>query len=138
MSQKRNGQKMSRRDFLGTSVKVIGGIAFFSWLGGSVYYAASIIKESELKRASAQTGRGPLVAIGELDQFQQITEPIRVDYEAEIRDGWTTQTRKGFVYVTKDKAGKLLILSPICTHLSCTVPLASEEDRAANPALVFK
>ncbi|EGL84302.1 Rieske (2Fe-2S) iron-sulfur domain containing protein [Caldalkalibacillus thermarum TA2.A1] len=38
----------------------------------------------------------------------------------------------------KDKAGELLTLSPICTHLSCTVPLASEEDRAANPDLVFK
>ncbi|EGL84303.1 hypothetical protein CathTA2_0141 [Caldalkalibacillus thermarum TA2.A1] len=46
MSQKCDGQKMSRRDFLDTSVKVIGGIAFFSWLGGSVYYASSIIKES--------------------------------------------------------------------------------------------
>lgn len=134
MDQKKKNQEVSRREVLITLGKGIAGATIvLSGIGGATYL------DQKLKRAQAtkNQGKGNLVYIGEKRQFDQISEPVKVDYEAEIKDGWVTQKRKGFVYVTKDATNQLLIMSPICTHLGCSVPFANEEKKKEKTELAF-
>ena len=50
---------------------------------------------------------------------------------------WYTKPVKGFVYLTLDDAGKLLILSPAYAHLGCSVEPATEAQRKGKEDLYF-
>lgn len=54
--------------------------------------------------------------------------PKRVNYKVTVKDAWVTQEQEGFVYINKNNDdNSLLIMSPICTHLGCSVGEATVE-----------
>jgi menaquinol-cytochrome c reductase iron-sulfur subunit len=77
------------------------------------------------------------IKLGTLDQFTAIRGNEKVHYEATIQDAWVTKEMKGFVYVANDADGKLLVLSPICTHLGCTVEPVGETGSGASKDTVM-
>ncbi|GAB7388534.1 menaquinol-cytochrome c reductase iron-sulfur subunit [Bacillaceae bacterium] len=134
MGQNRAGEKVSRRQFLGKTGKFITvGAAVVT--GMSLLSACSASSKNSEKSTGIDTSS--LVLIGKKSEFETITKPVKVEYSTEIKDGWVKQKAQGFVYVTKDEKNQLLIMSPICTHLGCTVPFAPEEAKKNKPDLAF-
>jgi menaquinol-cytochrome c reductase iron-sulfur subunit len=128
--------KITRRKFLSDSSKFFIGV-FGSGLLGSVAIGGSLhyfLPKNETKKES-QTDN--LVALGSVNELNSLKEPLKIDYNTSIQDGWVEQKVSGFVYVTKDTTNKLLIMSPVCTHLGCTVPFASEEQKQGKSDLAF-
>ncbi len=48
-------------------------------------------------------------------------EPVRVDFAFEQKDGWYKSNVTNTAWVFKDENGKIVALSPVCTHLGCMV-----------------
>jgi menaquinol-cytochrome c reductase iron-sulfur subunit len=127
--------KVSRRKFLRTTGKVVaGGAVVVSGFG----FLSACAPNSNGQQKEVNPKKGNYIPIGNESKFNNIKEPIKVDYHIKLKDGWTEQERKGFVYVTKDDTNELLIMSPTCTHLGCTVPFASEAEQASQDNLEFR
>lgn len=71
--------------------------------------------------------------VGPLTEFQNIDAPIKRLVTIEQRDGWRKTIGEKPVYVTKDTAGQLMVLSAVCTHLGCTVPWIEKEKKFICP-----
>ena len=71
------------------------------------------------------------IEIGTVDDFNN-DSPLGVKYNKEIKDGWNKRTVSSTAWVYKSK-GELIALSPICTHLGCTVSFDVERDSFACP-----
>jgi menaquinol-cytochrome c reductase iron-sulfur subunit len=126
-------QKISRRKFLGTTGKLALGAAGILAGSTALFYYGS------LKRGKASSMEIPesVVNLGEFDRFRTIKGVEKIDYEAVIRDAWVTKPVKGFVYVAKDEAGELIVFSPECTHLGCTINPSSETEKKTRPDMLF-
>jgi menaquinol-cytochrome c reductase iron-sulfur subunit len=59
--------------------------------------------------------------VGPAADFASLTTPVAKTITLERRDAWQTATSQTAVYVLPPKAGVLRILSPVCTHLGCSV-----------------
>jgi len=68
--------------------------------------------------------------VGALSEFSSLTEPIAKIIQIEQVDGWRKAVSEKTVYVTKDKNGRLSVLSSICPHLGCTVPWVTANSSA--------
>jgi menaquinol-cytochrome c reductase iron-sulfur subunit len=127
---------ISRRRFLINTSLFVGGVA--ALLTGTT----AIVYQSELRKkiegATNQNPNDKLVFLGEKSKFDNLAELTEIDFQTEIQDGWVTQNVKGAVYVNKDQNNQLLIMSPVCTHLGCTVASALEKERQSKPDLAFK
>src|SRR5579863_7919109 len=71
--------------------------------------------------------------VGDVSEFSSITEPIMRTIQIEQVDGWRKAVSEKAVYVTKDAAGKLRVLTSICPHLGCTVPWNKERNQFICP-----
>ena len=60
--------------------------------------------------------------IGKVDEFASLTAPVKKLITVEQLDGWRKIVSDKAVYVLPLKDGVLRVLSPICTHLGCSVP----------------
>lgn len=117
---------LNRRSFLKNASKGTFGLITLSVLP----LGLTACSEGEKKTARA-ADTGSMVNLGKLSELEKGPHPKKVEYVAKIKDAWVTQEQKGFVYVAKDEEkNELLFMSPICTHLGCTVPDANEEQQA--------
>jgi len=71
--------------------------------------------------------------LGPVSDFASLTEPEMRTIEIEQIDGWRKAISQKAVYVTKDRAGKLLVLTSICPHLGCTVPWKKDRNQFVCP-----
>ena len=71
--------------------------------------------------------------VGVLADFSSLTEPVMRTIQIEQVDGWRKAVSEKAVYVTKDVAGQLRVLTSICPHLGCTVPWNKEKSRFVCP-----
>lgn len=118
--ERKKPAKISRRRFLGSSGRLVLGIAGVEIAAGGLFYlGAKSGKGQQEEQSGAKPGN--IVLLGDKSQFDNITGVEKLEYSTEIQDGWVTQNRRGFVYVTKSKDNELLIMSPVCSHLGCTV-----------------
>lgn len=115
---------LDRREFLIKSLKGTAGLFAISILPISLTACSNDerrIEENEVDVSS-------LVKLGTLEELEAGDFPKRIFYSTTIQDAWHEQEMEGFVYVNKnEEEGSLLIMSPICTHLSCTVGDANQE-----------
>lgn len=72
-------------------------------------------------------------AAGSLDEFSNLTQPLRKTVDIAQRDGWREVVSSQSVYVTKGSDGKLKVLSAICPHLGCSVSWQSAQDGFVCP-----
>ncbi|MCF6092525.1 ubiquinol-cytochrome c reductase iron-sulfur subunit [Microaerobacter geothermalis] len=124
MELEKNPKQVNRRVFLKRSG---GGILGFILGGMALPLLATPLAPKPVKSDSS------LVDLGSIDELEkQLREspvPIKISYDTKVKDGWAEVNTKGYVYITKEKETKdWLIMSPICTHLGCTVPYSSEVD----------
>jgi menaquinol-cytochrome c reductase iron-sulfur subunit len=71
--------------------------------------------------------------VGKVDEFQNVTAPVKKLVTIEQRDGWRKTLIEKPVYVSKDAKGELVVLSAVCTHLGCTVPWVEKENNFLCP-----
>jgi menaquinol-cytochrome c reductase iron-sulfur subunit len=129
-------QKISRRVFLSTTGKLALGAAGILAGSTGLFYYGSLQQQKRVKASPAEIP-GNIVKLGELDRFRTNEGVERIEYEAVIRDAWVTKPMNGFLYVTKDEAGELLVLSPECTHLGCLINPSSETEKKSRPDMLF-
>lgn len=127
---------ISRRKFITKSILLTGVVATYVAGSSALFYNAAV--KSKKNSKIAREPQNNLVMLGDVSKFDNLTEVTKVDYKTEIEDGWVKQNIDGFVYATKNEKNELLLMSPVCTHLGCTVPFASKEEQKSIPNLVFK
>lgn len=71
--------------------------------------------------------------VGAVSEFASLSEPAMRTIQIEQVDGWRKSITEKAVYVTKDEAGKLRVLSSVCPHLGCTVPWNKEKGQFVCP-----
>jgi menaquinol-cytochrome c reductase iron-sulfur subunit len=71
--------------------------------------------------------------VGNVDEFQVITVPVQRLVQIEQLDGWRRTVSQKPVYVARDTAGQLVVLSAVCTHLGCSVPWIEKQDKFICP-----
>ncbi|GAB7387538.1 menaquinol-cytochrome c reductase iron-sulfur subunit [Bacillaceae bacterium] len=102
---------ISRRQFLNYCLMGTGGFLAAGMLVPMVRFAVDPV----LQKSAA----GDKVAVGSVDDFGP--EPKRVDFKVKTVDGWYESETVLSAWVMKKEDGSFLPLSPVCTHLGCTV-----------------
>ncbi|RKN86235.1 ubiquinol-cytochrome c reductase iron-sulfur subunit [Paenibacillus ginsengarvi] len=127
-------KKITRRTFLSTSGKLgLGAVGILAGSTALFYYGAMKKKE----RVTPERP-GSLVKLGGRNQLSTIKSFEKISYEATIRDAWVAKSVQGFLYVTNDAQDELLLMSPSCTHLGCSVEPVPEAGRSATDGLFFR
>ncbi|QHW29922.1 Rieske (2Fe-2S) protein [Paenibacillus rhizovicinus] len=126
-------ETITRRAFLSTTAKaVIGAAGLAAGSSGLFYYGA-------VKHRTIGSDAPPnnIVKLGEIADLKLLRGVAKVAYEATYIDAWYTKPVSGFVYVTVGESGQLLIMSPACSHLGCTVVPASDAQQDGNKNMFF-
>ncbi len=115
MSEK--DHKVSRRQFLNYTLTGVGGFM----AAGMLMPMARFALDPALKVGADQD----LVPVAQVNQITD--EPQRFDFTFEQVDAWYTSdvTRSAWIY---ERNGEIIALSPVCTHLGCTVDWATNEE----------
>jgi menaquinol-cytochrome c reductase iron-sulfur subunit len=71
--------------------------------------------------------------VGDVSEFSSLSEPVLRTIQIEQVDGWRKAVSEKAVYITKDRQGRLRVLSSICPHLGCTVPWNKEKKEFICP-----
>jgi len=71
--------------------------------------------------------------VGELNEFANSKGPIRKTITFAQRDGWREVVSAQSVYVSRNAAGELEVLSAICPHLGCSVSWQQGQDEFVCP-----
>lgn len=117
MSDKENGQGMSRRQFL-----------TYTLMGTGAFMAAGILTPMlrfAVDPALKGTSSAGKVEVGKVDDFGP--EYKLVKFKVKIKDGWHEEEAEKSAYI-RNKDGKILALSPICKHLGCQVQWNTDKD----------
>ncbi|MBW7649559.1 ubiquinol-cytochrome c reductase iron-sulfur subunit [Anoxybacillus sp. ST4] len=109
MSEKKH--RVSRRQFLNYTLTGVGGFMAAGILSPMVRFALDPI----LKEEAGQD----MVAVAQVKDIT--TEPQRFDFKVKVKDAWYESEEPRSAWVFKDENGDIVALSPICTHLGCTV-----------------
>lgn len=115
MSEKEH--KVSRRQFLNYTLTGVGG-----------FMAAGItlpLVRFALDPALKAGDETEMVAVTQVSQVTN--EPKRFDFKVHQVDAWyeSEVSRSAWIY---EEGGKIIALSPVCTHLGCTVDWDSSDD----------
>lgn len=104
-------ERVSRRRFLTYTIASVGGFLASGVLFPMVRMAVDpVLKVGE---------ESDFVKVGTLDDFSDT--PTEVHFEKPIKDGWYETEQRLTAWITKSENGDILALSPVCTHLGCTV-----------------
>ena len=114
-----------RRSFLGALLGV--GSVF---VGGLLSVPLIRFALFPLLRRTTELKSSP---VGALSEFSPLTEPAMRTIQIEQVDGWRKAISEKAVYVTKDKEGRLRVLTSVCPHLGCTVPWNKEKNQFVCP-----
>lgn len=111
-------QNVSRRQFLNYTLTGVGGFMAAGMLAPMVRFAIDPVLQ-----ASSSSDLAAVIDVSEITN-----EPQRVEWQIEQQDGWyeSEVTRTAWVY--RDENDDIIALSPICTHLGCTVSWEGNED----------
>jgi len=69
--------------------------------------------------SSRQPEDGRWIDLGPVSQLSKT--PTRIEFSYTRRQGWQSQEHKGLVYGLRAAEGEPILLSPVCSHLGCTV-----------------
>jgi menaquinol-cytochrome c reductase iron-sulfur subunit len=111
--------KVSRRQFLSYTLMGVGGFMAAGIISPMVRFALDPALEAQ--------GESDFISVATVDELTD--EPQRFDFKVTIEDAWYTsdQTRTAWIYKQGDE---IIALSPICTHLGCTVNWDTNEEHS--------
>jgi len=109
-----------------------GRRSFLGWMIGAVWAVVGGLMSIPLLRFALyplfdHTARADWSDVGPVDSFASLSTPVEKLITITQRDGWREIVSQKPVYVTKDQAGQLEVLSAICPHLGCEVPWSPEK-----------
>ena len=112
--------------------------SYLGWLVGLSTAAVSAVLAVPLIRFTiyplrAQTTETKWADAGPVSDFGPITKPVERLVTVEQVDGWRKSVSEKAVYVTKDAAGNLTVLSAVCPHLGCSVQWSDVKASFACP-----
>lgn len=107
-----SNNRVSRRQFLTYTLTGVGGFL----VAGTVMPMARFAVDPVLKA----TGEGDYIPTDK--KIAEITEePVRVNFHFNQVDAWYESEVTSTAWVYRDDHGEIVALSPVCTHLGCTV-----------------
>jgi menaquinol-cytochrome c reductase iron-sulfur subunit len=71
--------------------------------------------------------------VGDVNEFADSKEPVRMTVTFTQRDGWREVVSAQSVYVSRAADGQLEVLSAICPHLGCSVSWQANHDKFVCP-----
>ncbi len=104
---------INRRSFFGTLV-AIGSAGMGAFL--AIPVLRYVLYPLYAKAAGTQWSD-----VGDMSEFTADKAPVRKTITFAQRDGWREVVSAQSVYVTRNAAGQLEVLSSICPHLGCSV-----------------
>jgi menaquinol-cytochrome c reductase iron-sulfur subunit len=107
-------EEITRRSFLGVLLG-FGAVV----VGAALSVPVIRFALNPLFTASTKTSWSK---VGKVDEFASLTAPAKKLITVEQIDGWRKIVSEKAVYVLPMKDGSPRVLSPICTHLGCSVP----------------
>ncbi len=111
-------QQVSRRQFLNYTLTGVGGFMAAGMLAPMVRFAIDPVLQPKKK--------GEFISVVEVEKLTN--EPQRFDFEFEQEDAWYTSTVTKSAWVYIDENEDIIAMSPVCTHLGCTVSWEGNED----------
>jgi len=102
---------VSRRQFLNYTLMGVGGFMAAGILSPLVRFAVDPLLK----------GKQGAKMIPVMDVTEITAEPQNKKFTVKKVDGWHKFDEQQIAYIFKKKNGDILALSPICTHLGCTV-----------------
>ncbi|WP_082927769.1 Rieske (2Fe-2S) protein [Paenibacillus oryzisoli] len=129
-------RKVTRKVFLSTSSKVVLGVSGLL-IGNTALFYYGAVHGKKMDDPAIREIPSSFVKVGQVEQLRAMNGYEKVYYTATIEDAWVKTQKQGFVYVTKDENGALVILSSACTHLGCSVEPATEAQRNRKKDLFF-
>jgi menaquinol-cytochrome c reductase iron-sulfur subunit len=108
-----------RRSFL-------GGLLAAGAAGVGALLALPVVK-FVLHPLLAQTTEKSWSDVGSMDEFQSLNTPVKKLVQIEQLDGWRRTVSQMPVYVVRDSAGQIAVLSAVCTHLGCSLPWVDDQ-----------
>ena len=81
----------------------------------------------------AQTTDKSWSNVGSMDEFQSLTAPVKKLIQIEQLDGWRRTVAQKPVYIVKDSAGQIAVLSAVCPHLGCSLPWVDDKNQFICP-----
>jgi menaquinol-cytochrome c reductase iron-sulfur subunit len=116
MSEKK--QQVSRRQFLNYTLTGVGGFMAAGMLTPMIRMAVDPVLQPKTE--------GDMAAVVEAKKITN--EPQRFEWKIEQVDAWYESKITKTAWVYKQEDGSILALSPICTHLGCTVSWEGSEE----------
>ncbi|GGK24731.1 menaquinol-cytochrome C reductase iron-sulfur subunit [Caldalkalibacillus thermarum] len=111
-------QQVSRRQFLNYTLMGVGGFLVSATITPMIRFAIDpVLKVGEDRE---------MVPVGDISEFGK--EYKRVDFKLLIKDGWAEYERLHSAWVRVLDNGEVQALSPVCTHLGCTVQWDTHDD----------
>ena len=71
--------------------------------------------------------------LGAVDEFADVTAPVKRIAKIEQLDGWRRIISEKPVYIVKGKDGQLLALSTVCPHLGCAITWTESKQQFVCP-----
>jgi len=120
------GHELSRRNFVGGTVALLGGIiGLVLGLPAIGYLLSPVLKKAGLI-ADEWVPLGPVA-----DLVTGV--PHLFSFSRTKRVGWETTGESYGIYVIKKENGKYDVFSNVCTHLSCRVTWEDDRDMFVCP-----
>ncbi len=117
MSDKKHNE-VTRRQFLNYTLMGVGGFMGAAVLAPMVGFAIDPLLKGEKE--------SDFVYIMDVDEITN--EPQRKTFVIDQVDGWYESQVERTAWIYKNNNGDILALSPVCTHLGCTVDWNSNAD----------
>ncbi|SDI98377.1 QcrA and Rieske domain-containing protein [Salimicrobium halophilum] len=111
-------KKVSRRQFLNYTLTGLGGFMAAGMVAPMVRFAIDPV----FKPSAA----GEFVSVADVEELSN--EPQRFEWEIEQVDAWYESKVQKTAWVYRSENDEIVALSPVCTHLGCTVDWAASEE----------
>jgi Rieske Fe-S protein len=115
---------ISRRDFISLSTAAVG--AFITAAVGLP--AIAYLIEPALKSGSSEAW----VPLGKLDSFE-VGKPALATFTRSKVNGWEKSVNSYGAFVLRKSESEVVVLSNVCTHLSCRVNWESDKQQYVCP-----